>query len=84
MKRLISKVTMFLKTQNKINFLLKVEQQAWACMYLSISRKHFNLFQTIKEMSFFHSFIHSICSKCLLNTRHWAGNTKMTKNNLCL
>lgn len=41
MKRLISKMTMFLKTQNKINFLLKVEQQAWACMYVVYFKETF-------------------------------------------
>ena len=41
MKRLISKVTMFLKTQNKITFLLKVEQQAWACMYFVYFKETF-------------------------------------------
>lgn len=42
---------MFLKTQNKINFLLKVEQQAWACMYVVYFKEtFFNLFQTILKI----------------------------------
>lgn len=56
MKRLISKVTMFPKPQNKINFLLKVEQQAWAfCLFQGNILIYFR--QSKKWVSFTHLFI---------------------------